>query len=54
MEEGTQVIYIDTPGIMDARPGERLNKAMVSTAVICWRTPAMLALDSEHKNSLLS
>ena len=26
MEDGTQVVYIDTPGIMDARPGQRLNK----------------------------
>ena len=32
MEGGTQVVYIDTPGIMDARPGQRLNKAMVKSA----------------------
>jgi hypothetical protein len=34
MEEGTQVIYIDTPGIMDARPSERLNKAMVCSIFV--------------------
>lgn len=32
MEEGTQVVYIDTPGIMAPRPKERLNKAMVKSA----------------------
>jgi GTP-binding protein Era len=32
MEGGTQVIYIDTPGIMSPRPKERLNKAMVKSA----------------------
>lgn len=30
MEDGTQIIYIDTPGIMDARPGQRLNKVCSS------------------------
>jgi hypothetical protein len=32
MEGGTQVVYIDTPGIMAPRPKERLNKAMVKSA----------------------
>jgi len=32
MNGGTQMIFIDTPGIMDARPSQRLNKAMVKSA----------------------
>eukprot|EP00960_Hanusia_phi_P035970 752060-Hanusia_phi.AAC.7 len=32
MEGGTQVIYIDTPGIMAPKPKQRLNKAMVKSA----------------------
>ena len=32
MENGTQIIYIDTPGIMAPRPKQRLNKAMVKAA----------------------
>ena len=32
MEGGTQIVYLDTPGIMAPRPKERLNKAMVKSA----------------------